>query len=986
MPYMFKPKHQKLILQCYPPKKLSVNGESMPNKSKLSYLVYYASTRRTKLEKVSSFLYKKTESDVSRGRLTNLKVTLYILMELVDKCSDDLGMFAMSVAQILEMVLLLRDLSTCQLALKLYTKFCEKLAPIEWQTFSSNHILLKKFIHVSGILLNFGWPIQEKPQKGCRSRQDDSTYNSAFRDDWLRISLLTAGCIAEYVSTPFSIMKSANLVEKSIHLILKTFDERTSFMEALSRTLSNTSAISSLEGEKKQNADSRDEATQQDISSGSGEDGEGAMNLENLALISLKTFFSTSSKRQVDTSTKAIISYALKYGADVQWINKLMILCAKKTHIELRYRIISTMMVQLNSSVGTRAFRMFLCDLISNILSSEDVNLVGLPVRDVLNGMLTNQKNLVCEKSLKDTGKNHNDSSSDTVESAVPAVPRATEMSENPSQNTKISLATRKELQEAFLDVISSLGKHIYYNTQINDMVMEILSYYYNFVKSVSDSEVTVTEEEFVSTTRLMICDVESIHDTCGDDSYLKYKRVPYRLNMMNHLLYTLGLLQNIDTSILPRKTSEQVQQAWMHVLENFCQSEIDGDHPSNPNVDLCITNNLENPICLYLDLIPRMAEVSIENSQFMLQVWETTEAMFDHLKINFFINFLKFSGSWLGKEPGTFEYNYALMILYRGGSVIDCEPLTQYVAPFLDELQRSGKLQGFFSYVNTEDVARGSLPSVINKAELVKIYRECPQIFRWLAFTGITSTSYANSETPTVSQSPPSRGPLTKALTDASLRLASTYSTTSLLPALSPPGTRSRDGSILDISTISPSIAQSFSSVRTRTSFRDLLSITSGMNPPGTFNNSDITSLNSVPASATTADVVSHTSAPSVVPAPAPTTNTTNTLSDYNLDLNSDNGNCITINGTDANNAVVNAEHTAHGSEMKSSSNKLQKPVSSNTVTLRHLPRKKSGLAFCISNLNLSDSDDDSSIKANTVSNDDVENNTKESVTFGDH
>lgn len=949
MPYMFRPKHQKLILQCYPPKKLSVSGESMPNKSKLSYLVYYASTRRTKLEKVSSFLYKKTQSDVSRGRLTNLKVTLYILMELVDKCSDDLGMFAMSVAQILEMVLLLEDLSTCQLALKLYMKFCEKLAPIEWQTFSSNHVLLKKFIHVSCILLNFGWTGQEKPPKVGRTRQDDSTYNSAFHDDWLRISLLTAGCIAEYVHTPFSILKSANLVEKSIHLILQTFDERASLLEALSRSLTNSSVMSSLEGDKKQNSEGDEEGSEghKEFSLGNDDGKDEDANLETLALNSLKTFFSTSSKHQVDTCTKSVISYALKYGADVQWVNKLMILCAKKTHIELRYRIISTLMVQLNSSNGSRGFRMFLCDLISNILSSQDVNLVGLPVRDVLNSMLTNQRSLVCEKSSIEPEQGTKTGSGEQD---------ATKMAQTPSQNSRMSYATRKELQEAFLDVISSLGRHIYYNTQINDMVVEIMSYYYNFVKSVSDSEVAVTEDEFVSITKLMICDVESIHDTCGGDSYLMYKRVPYRLNIMNHLLYTLSLLQSIDGSILKRETSEQVQQAWMHVLEKSCQSEVDGDHPSSPNVDLCITNNLENPICLFLDLVPRMAQTGMSNNQFMLQVWETTEAMLEHLKINFFINFLKFSGSWLGKDPGTFEYNYALMILYKGGPVVGCEALTRYVQPFLDALQRSAKLQGFFSYLPAGASDCDGPPSAVDKTKLITIYRETPSILRWLAFTGITSTSYDDSETPIVSQAPPSRGPLAKALTGASLRLASTYSATSLIPALSPPGTRSRDGSILDISTISPSIAQSFSSVRTRTSLRDLLSITSGMSAPGiTFNGSDVSSLNSASASVTTAEADGSNSAAAGKTTTTKTAKAKTTSPPPPQPLSNSTPNGAFASSSDAN-------------------GKMQKPFSSKH---QHLPRKKSGLAYCISNLNLSDSDDDSSIKAN----DDSRKSTSKSI-----
>lgn len=58
-----RPKHQVLVLKCYPKFQKNVQ-EVKPNSSELSYLLYYASTRRSKLQKVSSFLEKRTASDV----------------------------------------------------------------------------------------------------------------------------------------------------------------------------------------------------------------------------------------------------------------------------------------------------------------------------------------------------------------------------------------------------------------------------------------------------------------------------------------------------------------------------------------------------------------------------------------------------------------------------------------------------------------------------------------------------------------------------------------------------------------------------------------------------------------------------------------------------------------------------------------------------------------------------------------------------------
>jgi len=45
------------------------NMEVKPNSSELNYLLYYASTRRSKLQKVGDFLDKRTTVDVGRGRI-----------------------------------------------------------------------------------------------------------------------------------------------------------------------------------------------------------------------------------------------------------------------------------------------------------------------------------------------------------------------------------------------------------------------------------------------------------------------------------------------------------------------------------------------------------------------------------------------------------------------------------------------------------------------------------------------------------------------------------------------------------------------------------------------------------------------------------------------------------------------------------------------------------------------------------------------------
>ena len=44
-----------------------------PNSSELSYLLYYATTRRSKVQKVGAFLEKRTAADVYRERIGLVK-------------------------------------------------------------------------------------------------------------------------------------------------------------------------------------------------------------------------------------------------------------------------------------------------------------------------------------------------------------------------------------------------------------------------------------------------------------------------------------------------------------------------------------------------------------------------------------------------------------------------------------------------------------------------------------------------------------------------------------------------------------------------------------------------------------------------------------------------------------------------------------------------------------------------------------------------
>ncbi|KKK19831.1 hypothetical protein AOCH_006251 [Aspergillus ochraceoroseus] len=118
-----RPKHQLLVLKCYPQYQKGVQ-DVKPNSSELSYLLYYVSTRRSKLPKVSAFLEKRAARDVWRRKIGNIQVTLQILSALIEKVPRDLPIFARSVLTVIETVLRSRDIFMVEDSIATFETFC----------------------------------------------------------------------------------------------------------------------------------------------------------------------------------------------------------------------------------------------------------------------------------------------------------------------------------------------------------------------------------------------------------------------------------------------------------------------------------------------------------------------------------------------------------------------------------------------------------------------------------------------------------------------------------------------------------------------------------------------------------------------------------------------------------------------------------------------------------------------------------------------
>lgn len=83
-PERLRPKHQNLVLKCYPRLPKNAAADVKPNNSELSYLLYYASTRQHKLPKVGSYLESKTTYDVGHSQSARVQITLQILTAVLE--------------------------------------------------------------------------------------------------------------------------------------------------------------------------------------------------------------------------------------------------------------------------------------------------------------------------------------------------------------------------------------------------------------------------------------------------------------------------------------------------------------------------------------------------------------------------------------------------------------------------------------------------------------------------------------------------------------------------------------------------------------------------------------------------------------------------------------------------------------------------------------------------------------------------------------
>ncbi|KAH9951692.1 hypothetical protein B0H21DRAFT_186856 [Amylocystis lapponica] len=138
----FTPNHLNLISACYPPSAALVTAgpEYLPNSQELSRLTYYAANRPGKINKLSSELEKKVKVDCRKAQAGNararasLLITLAIFKSLAAECRRDISLLTASLIASVK-----ATLSTLSADLEVVARVANVFTA--WTTYTDGHII-----------------------------------------------------------------------------------------------------------------------------------------------------------------------------------------------------------------------------------------------------------------------------------------------------------------------------------------------------------------------------------------------------------------------------------------------------------------------------------------------------------------------------------------------------------------------------------------------------------------------------------------------------------------------------------------------------------------------------------------------------------------------------------------------------------------------------------------------------------------------------
>ncbi|KAK2032945.1 hypothetical protein LX32DRAFT_680142 [Colletotrichum zoysiae] len=460
-----RPKHQVLVLKCYPrTNKGAVDVK--PNSSELSYLLFYATSRRSKIQKIGSFLEKKTASDVWRLRIGNVQVTLRILTALIEKAPKDLPLVAPNVLKILDLILGSKDITMVESSIPTFEAFCENH---DASTSFADQAYLAQYESIVRTYASLS-STRENPGKGASSKPVLMRWRNVGLEAIRSVS--SSEALSTVTGRQFDVIVPVILDnlwwddEELLDTLLSRIrmEEKVQTEKLRRRTSTATVETGGTGGEANPIALT---GTAFDVDKLAEED------IGVLAMQCLKQIFVAPNRPQIHSATGSLLQFIEsrvangdtvvktdeKSGNDYGWAISIYSAIARWAPVQDRYVILVTAMDHLlKAPVNDDNLKLHLTfTAIIGALLRSDINLIGLSAMDVLLGLIQHMKKLI-----------HLPGGFGRVEEDAEETPST------PQASGDIS-AQRKELLERIQTCIGNLATHVYYADQISDMISTIL-------------------------------------------------------------------------------------------------------------------------------------------------------------------------------------------------------------------------------------------------------------------------------------------------------------------------------------------------------------------------------------------------------------------------------------------------------------------------------------------------------------------------------
>ncbi|EXK31235.1 protein EFR3 [Fusarium oxysporum f. sp. lycopersici 4287] len=457
-----RPKHQVLVLKCYP---RTTKGavDVKPNSSELSYLLYYATSRRSKIQKIGAFLEKKTASDVWRLRIGNVQVTLQILSALMEKLHKDSVLIAPFVLKILDTVLRSDDITMIESSLPTFAAFCDYH---DAAFLLADQAYLRQYEEIVRLYVQLA---STKPAPGKESLT--TPVKVRWRNAGLEAirSISTADALSSITGSQMDVIMP--------RILENLWSETPDFLETLHQRLETEEKVDTEKQLRRRTSiatvgtDGANDPNPVALSGTAGDvDKLAEEEVGVLALQCLKSIFIVPTRSQIHGATVSLLRFIREKVAhgnavvelhddrerDSGWAISIYGIISRWAPVQDRYTILVAALetlLRIPVQDSTLDEQLALVTIMSSLLRS-DVNLIGLSMMDVLLGLIKQMRKLF---RMRTPTSQSDDGNAAAVESE--SVVR---------QKTK-HLVGRLEL------CIGDLATHVYYADQISDMISAII-------------------------------------------------------------------------------------------------------------------------------------------------------------------------------------------------------------------------------------------------------------------------------------------------------------------------------------------------------------------------------------------------------------------------------------------------------------------------------------------------------------------------------